>query len=520
LLWLITSMALLLLGAGAMAAAAALDQPLRAEPVGDDTSVNAAAGDPADIRAHNSPSLARDPTDPSRIVVVNRIDTPRFSCALHASGDGGATWTHTDVPIPEGQEDKCFAPDVAFDAAGTLYVSYVTLQGRGNTPSAVWLSTSQNGGRTLSPPKRIGDELSFQVQLRTHPREPERLYLSWLDAETVGTRSLPHAGQPLMSAVSDDGGASWSEPVRLDGPAHQRALAPSPAVSPDGTWYVAYLDLQGDRLNYHGAHEGRGGPPPQGPWKLVVARSSDAGHSWTQTTVDELVPTERFLVFLPPLPQLAVDGDTVYLAFHDGRRNADGAPTAADVWLWTSPDSGRSWGAPVRVNDNPAADGTRQSLPQLALASNGRLDVLYYDRRGDPEDNVLTDASLQASADRGETFTPRVRLSDQAFDSRIGFGSSRGLPELGTRLALASTDSRALAVWADTRAGTPASGKQDLAQATVAFSGGRLAPTTAVRGLGYGGAAMGALGLVLALAWLWARRSVGHRGGGPPRSAI
>jgi hypothetical protein len=39
-----------------------------------------------------------------------------------------------------------------------------------------------------------------------------------------------------------------------------------------------------------------------------------------------------------------------------------------------------------------------------------------------------------------------------------------------SRLGLVSTDSRALAVWGDTRAGTRASSKQDLGRAVVAFS--------------------------------------------------
>lgn len=136
-----------------------------------------------------------------------------------------------------------------------------------------------------------------------------------------------------------------------------------------------------------------------------------------------------------------------------------------------SRDGGVSWAEPVRVNDNPRSDGTRQYLPQIEMAPGGRLDVLYDDRRGDP-DNVFTERSLQASTDGRPRFTDRVRLSDEPFDSRIGFGGFRGMPELGTRLALVSTDIQALGVWADTRAGTEASGKQDRTQAVVRFTGG------------------------------------------------
>lgn len=499
-LWWVGAVALALTGVGGAAMAMTAPGPLEAEAEGGNTPINAGAGDPTDLTAHNSPSLAHNPTDAANLVAANRIDTPQFSCALHVSRDGGASWSETDVPIPDGEEGPCFAPDVAFDAAGTLYATYVTLEGRGNTPSAVWLVTSDDGGRTVSAPTRIGDDLSFQVQLHADPAEPERLYLTWLDADNVGTLSLPEPGQPIVAATSDDGGRTWSQPVQVNAASHERAVAGSPAIADNGSWYVAYLDLASDRLNYHGAHEGRGGPPPEGPWRLVVARSTDDGATWQHTVVDELVPTERFLVFLPPFPQLAVDDDTVYLTFHDGRANRDGAPSAADVWLWTSDDRGQSWAAPTRVNDNPPDDGTRQYLPQIAAAPNGRIDILYYDRRADP-DNVDTETSLQATADGGETFTDRLAVSDEPFDSRIGFGSYRDLPELGTQLALVSTDDHALGVWADTRAGSEASGKQDLTQAVVTFTATPPGPSWAGPALRPLGAAV-AIVSVLALVWL------------------
>jgi hypothetical protein len=103
------------------------------------------------------------------------------------------------------------------------------------------------------------------------------------------------------------------------------------------------------------------------------------------------------------------------------------------------------------------------------VTPDGRLDVLYYDRRGDPR-NVMNHVSLQSSFDRGRTFTPSLRLSSRPFDSRIGFGAKEGLPDLGSRLALISDERAALGVWTDTRGGTAATQKQDLAEAAVAFS--------------------------------------------------
>jgi hypothetical protein len=232
----------------------------------------------------------------------------------------------------------------------------------------------------------------------------------------------------------------------VSGAARGRVVAASLARGPGRGLYVLYLDLGGDRLDYEGGHDGRGGPPYPGPWRLVLSRSLDGGATWEENVVDEVVPTERFLAFLPPFPSLAIDRrrDVLYAAFHDGRLGD------ADVRVWSSADRGATWSGPRRVNDTPVRDRSAQYLPRLALAENGRLDVLYYDRRSDPR-NVMNDVSLQSSFDGGRTFTDSLRLTDRPFSSRIGFGSERGMPDLGSRLGLVSGDTRALAVWTDTR---------------------------------------------------------------------
>jgi hypothetical protein len=153
----------------------------------------------------------------------------------------------------------------------------------------------------------------------------------------------------------------------------------------------------------------------------------------------------------------------MYASFQDGRLGD------ADVWLWSLGRGSNSWSKPVRVNDTPLRDKTAQYLPKLSVAPNGRLDVMYYDRRAD-RTNVLNEVSLQSSFDDGKTFLPRVRLSDRAFSSRIGFGLERGLPDLGSRMGLLSADARAYGVWTDTRAGSVRTSKQDIARGVVAFN--------------------------------------------------
>ncbi len=197
---------LILVGAGAVVASGASGTRASAKIVGRDAPVNAGARNLNDISAHNSPTLVRNPVRPANLAVSSRIDTPFFSCSLHVSLDGGATWSQTPIPAPKGEEPKCFAPDVAFSSDGTLYVAFVTLKGNGNVPSAVWISTSKDGGRTLSKPVKAAGQLAFQVRLAADPRNPRRLYMTWLQGTAVAPLRFTTLGNPIEAARSDDGG--------------------------------------------------------------------------------------------------------------------------------------------------------------------------------------------------------------------------------------------------------------------------------------------------------------------------
>lgn len=501
---LVVAVALVAAGIGAIIVSSSYDTPHEARSLGPNLAINDGASNPLDLNANNSPTLARNPVDENNLVMVNRIDSPSYSCSMHVSFDGGGRWTQTGIPAPRGEEAKCFAPDAAFSADGTLHVSYVTLRGRANAPNNVWITSSTDGGKTLEAPVEtpLGAR-AFQVRMTTDPSAPKRLFLTWLKGDELGLYAFSNTGNPIMAIRSDDGGRNWTEPARVSSAARERVVAPTPAMGKaDGELNVLYLDLGDDTLDYAGGHRGRGGPPYDGDWQLVLARSTDNGATWRESVVeDALKPTERFIVFTPPHPAIAVDRDSgrVYAAFQDGR---DGD---ADVRLWSLPEGAGEWTGPVRVNDTPREDGTAQYRPQLSVAPDGRLDVVYYDRRAD-RTNVLNEVSLQASFDEGETFIPRVKVSDRAFSSRIGSGLERGLPDLGSRLGLLSTDNRAYAVWTDTRGGSVRTAKQDIARGVVAFNDPPRLSSTAETALRLGGIVLILLGAAVAVAALARRR--------------
>ncbi|MGH9277059.1 MAG: sialidase family protein [Acidimicrobiales bacterium] len=421
------------------------------------------------IDAINSPTVLRNPKDSSNRVLTYRVDRPNFSAVLQYSEDSGKTWTATELPLPNGTpactatiaSRPCpFGPDIAFDNDGKLYVLYVNLVGNGNAPANLWLSTSTDGGKTLTPPVRIAGELTFQARLAVAP--DGTIHITWLQGKETGLLSLLGAN-PIVTVRSNDGGQTFTQPVVISDPERVRVGGASPAVDNRGNLTVLYEDFKGDRRDF----ENLEGPVFEDPFALVITRSIDGGQTWTRGNEFEsgLIPARRFLVYLPESPSLAVEGGgTIYAAWADGRNGDE------DVFVKRSSDGGESWSEALRVNTNPVRDQTAQYLPKVAVNDDGRVEVLFYDRRNDKQ-NIQTEVFFASSTDGGNSFTD-FALSSVAFDSRVGPSASllHGT-DFGTRLGLDAWGNQAAAAWTDTREGNEADGAQDIGTATVSLAG-------------------------------------------------
>ena len=273
------------------------------------------------------------------------------------------------------------------------------------------------------------------------------------------TPGLGPPPNPVIMATSRDGGVTFSERAQVSDPTRQRVGAASPARAPNGDLYVLYQDYGDDVADFQGLL----GPVHQGRFSLVLARSTDAGRSFSTAGVAEegVVPSERFLVYLPRFPGLAIDqkSGSLYVAWSDSR---NGDP---DVFVRRSDDGARSWSKPSTINNDENNPRQAQFLPTVAVAPNGRVDVLYLDQRQDGA-KLPTAAVLATSVDKGDSWGT-IALSDDTFDARVGPRNEQEEPDLGTYIALSSADDAAYAVWADTRRGTEDTDKQDLYFAPV-----------------------------------------------------
>jgi hypothetical protein len=413
------------------------------------------------IIARNSPVLVVNPTQRTNMVVVDRVDRPDFSAGVHVTNNGGSIWQ--DVALkPPSAGGKLFAPSAAYDSRGMLYVSFVTLRSPGNSPDGFWIARSGDGGLTFDEPTRVAGPETFHTTLAVDA-DTGRLFAAWVQSNPTASECelcFAQTGLPIMVSRSEDGGRTWATPLQVSDAGRMRVGAPSLAVDSKGNPSVLYLDYGDDRVDWEnlpGTYDGR--------FTLVVARSANEGFDWGagQVVDADIVPTGRFVAYLPVVPGFAVGSNGDMFAVWADARSGD-----PDILLRRSTDDGRTWSRPVPVNRGTVGDGVPQDLPSVDVAPGGRVDVVYYDRTIDSRGS-MADVLLSSSSDSGMSFTKHFRLSDSASNRRIGPGGSPFSQEadFGTRISVASLSGGAIAAWTDTRNGTLDGGKQDIFTAQV-----------------------------------------------------
>jgi hypothetical protein len=189
-----------------------------------------------------------------------------------------------------------------------------------------------------------------------------------------------------------------------------KLVATEPVVLSDGTllatWYQYWNPLaraENERMPFY------------------VRRSTDGGRTFADAEkIFELGPhivrhrvPEYARAFSLPIVTADTSGtsafrDHVYITWDDAR---DGEQA---IWFVRSTDKGRSWSAPRRLNDNTG--GSPLGIPDfrntavVAVAPNGKVGVLWYDRRDDPARRCW-ELYFTLSTDGGATFSPNQKIT-------------------------------------------------------------------------------------------------------------
>lgn len=297
-----------------------------------------------------------------------------------------------------------------------------------------------------------------------------RVYVTW----TMFKFSKGHyIESPIMMAYSDDNGRTFSDPIEISGFSLQYCPAQvngppgpcdedqfsSPVVASDGTLIVAFENEQ-----FHGAADGfrdqylvvKVNPDTfqvSGPFKVDPGTDEgvmiDGANDYpintdgrqTLCNSNFRVNSAGNLAIGPAGTGGAPDGvQPLYVVWSDNREHAgefpfptfisttsspkyqcpQGKSTDTTVFLAKSTDGGQTWEfvGPVSSTSHD------HWFPWAAVAPNGRLDVVYYDRTADPN-NRLANTVLARSSDGGSTFT-YTTVSSFASDFTLAFfGSGR-----------------------------------------------------------------------------------------------
>jgi hypothetical protein len=375
------------------------------------------------------------------VVAFNDVSMTGFGSSLCYSNDGGKTWRQRSPPLPafgKGGGD----PVLAVDADGVFYYSALATNSMGLSILAV--TRSIDGGATWS---RVTNAVSSRTTAtdlhdkewmtvdRTNSPYSGNVYVTW-------TRFSPKPEDSGISFVrSTDGGRTWSNAKLISPPLTPQAVVQGSwiAIGPEGEIYVSYMDT---RIA-----------------GIAVVKSTDGGQTFSapvtaikfRTTTTLKTLSGGFEVpFWPSIDVDISDGPhrgTVYIVTND----ETGWEDEIDVLLVSSTDGGKTWTEPTRVSDDETS--TDQFMPALIVAPDGTLGIIWYDRRNDPQNNVLTDLYMTTSIDGGRTLLPNRRITTAnwmvvpaSFEVRNGYH--------GDYNQISAGDLGFVLNWADDRSGT------------------------------------------------------------------
>jgi hypothetical protein len=343
--------------------------------------------------AANEPSIAVNRLNPNKKAigwrqfsdVTNNFRQAGFGYTV----DGGKKWIFPGIVIEPGifRSD----PVLASDAEGRFYYNSLTVDTANNFHTNVFRSTGD--GTWDSGVYAYGGDKQWMIIDKTSGPGKGFIYESWTNYYS--------ACAPNGFTRSVDDGDSYED------------------CSPGGGEYWGTLDVGPDGTLYMG-----------GNGQISISYNAKSGTTpidWVTMPVSLNGNTQSFGADSPnPVGLL---GQTWVATNHApgplhaqvyvlGSVQVFGSSDPVDVMFNRSFNAGETWGAPVRINDD--VDSTNwQWFGTMAVAPNGRIDVVWLDTRDNPG-TYLSSLYYSNSTDGGQTWSANLRLSD-AFDPHLGW---------------------------------------------------------------------------------------------------
>jgi hypothetical protein len=347
--------------------------------------------------------------------------------AWSRSTDGGSTFTQLGFLPVTSSGFNGGDPGLTVNRTGTFYASAIAYDF--NIPPAsqggvgIWKST--NGGTSWTGPVYppapansvnsigIGDKPFITVD-NSGKQHNGNVYVTWTNfGSTVG-------GIPIVFSRSTDGGQTFSTPIPITSSTSGFVLAQgaAPAVGPNGEVYVAW---------FQGACGGISSIPA-----IYLAKSVNGGQTFgLPVFVAPLEPlgfgagysclstggslTGNFRVNSFPRIDVNPKNGHVYIAY--GSHSVPNADSG-DAYFTSSTDGGQTWSIPLRVNDDRTSND--QFFPAIAVNGNGVIQVIWYDRRRDPN-NLLIDVYSATSTNDGASFHSNQRVTTVSSPPAVGY---------------------------------------------------------------------------------------------------
>ena len=439
-------------------------------------------------RGHSTPQLARNPVTGELVIGEAEVRTKK-TCDIHISVDDGRTWFDGGSPMTRPFTDCSLQATngpyitLQFTPDGTLFAGFFASDpkftaelNRNDIPRHIFVSRSTDSGRTWSTSMAYegiegdpGIGGSRRAQLSVDNNNPEHVYVGW---QKGGFSSpAPGGARKAMLSVSHDGGRSFGPPLELS--EARGGGQPRTVVDSKGVVHAIFA------ADTFGLPTGDAAPPRP----LIYRRSIDQGRTWSAP--QEIDPGNvgfsfgrRQLIAVDPIT------DALYVTWHGNpnpraRRPPANEPSTPDfddreIMFRSSTDGGQTWSAAKTVNDEAATPNIQHYNPGISVASNGRLDLAWYDFRNSPTPEFegpggnaggMNDVYMASSFDGGETFTENVRVTDRIIDRNIGLWSNNVHSQ--SSVAIASSDTTTYVAWQDSRNGNSVNNAEDIYFATV-----------------------------------------------------